>query len=167
MRQTLIIFTLLGAWLLGGCSNYQLGDRVEMPFKSVYVAPIINRSFAPQAEVILANQVIEDLNRSGQVKTGDKYSDVSLKIILIDYQRGVTATRPQDTQVARAYNLTLTAQVTLINNKTGEVYIERREISTSQQAFTEGGFIQSEYQAMPVLTRKLAQEITEQVLGAW
>ncbi len=166
MRLLLILPVLLGL-LLSGCANYQLGDSVEMPFKSVYVKPVVNHSFAPQAEVILANQVIEDLNRSGQVKTAEKGADATLSIVLSDYQRGVTATRPQDTQQARAFSLTLTATITLTNNKTGEVYIKQHELTASQDAFTDGGFIQSEYQAMPILTRKLAQMISSQILGAW
>ncbi|MBK1858794.1 LPS assembly lipoprotein LptE [Cerasicoccus arenae] len=167
MRLILLFPALMGLLLAAGCANYQMGDHVEVPFKTVYVKPVINRSFAPQAEVILANQLIEDLNRSGQVKTADPGADVTLNIVLSDYQRGVSATRPQDTQQARAFTLTLTATVTLINNKTGEVYIEQRNITAQQQAFTEGGFIQSEYQAMPILTRKLAEMISSQVLGAW
>lgn len=167
MRLLFILPAVLGLFLAAGCANYQLGDRVEMPFDTVYVPPVVNHSFAPQAEVVLANQVIEDLNRSGQVKTSEKGADATLSIVLSDYQRGVTATRPQDTQQARAFSLTLTATITLKNNKTGEVYIEQRELTASQQAFTDGGFIQSEYQAMPVLTRKLAEMITQQVLGAW
>jgi len=167
MRQFVLISTLLSLWLGAGCASYQLGDRVDMPFDTVYVKPIINRSFAPQAEVVLADQIIEDLNRSGQVKTAGVDADATLEVVLIDYQRGVTATREADTQEARAFALTLTAKMTLTNNKTGEVYIAQRDIITSQQAFTEGGFIQSEYQAMPVLTRKMAKEITGQVLGAW
>ncbi|MGE9296831.1 MAG: LptE family protein [Puniceicoccales bacterium] len=167
MRSLLSLTALLGLWLCAGCANYQLGDRVDMPFQTVYVKPVVNRSFAPQAEVLLANQIIEDLNRSGQVKTADADADTTLSIVLLDYERGVTATRATDTQVARAFALTLTARITLKNNRTGEVYLEQREITASQQAFTEGGFIQSEYQAMPILTRKLAKEITDQVLGAW
>lgn len=166
MRPPALLFALTCA-CLAGCANYQLGDRVEQPYDTVYVKPVVNRSFAPQADALLAAQVIEDLNRSGQVKTGDSDADVTLEIYLVDYQRGVTATRPQDTQAARAFSLTLVASITLTNNRTGEVYIKEREMSASQQAFTEGGFIQSEYQAMPVLTRKLAEDIASQVLGAW
>jgi len=162
-----ILFAPMLLLLGAGCANYQLGSRVDMPFETVYVKPIINRSFAPQAEVILADQIIEDLNRSGQVSTADAGADTTLEVVLLDYDRGVTATRSTDTQVARAFALTLTARMTLTNNKTGEVYIEQRDVIASQQAFTEGGFIQSEYQAMPVLTRKMAKAITDQVLGAW
>jgi len=167
MRPHFILSALACLLLLAGCANYQLGNKVELPFQTVYVKPVINHSFAPQAEVILANQLIEDLNRSGRVKTADAGADATLDIVLTDYDRGVTATRPQDTQQARAFSLTLIATVTLTNNRTGEVYIEKRELSASQQAFTDGGFIQSEYQAMPILTRKLAEMISDQVLGAW
>lgn len=167
MRPHLLLSALACLLWLSGCANYQLGDRVDLPFQTVYVEPVVNHSFAPQAEVILAKQVIEDLNRGGQVKTADAKADATLSIVLSDYQRGVTATRPQDTQQARAFSLTLTASITLTNNRTGEVYLEQREITASQQAFTDGGFIQSEYQAMPVLTRQLAEKISNQVLSAW
>lgn len=166
MRLLLLIPALLGLFLTG-CSHYQLGDDVAVPFQRVYVPPVVNHSFAPQAEVLLADQLIEDLNRSGQVKTGEAGADAILEIILIDYDRGVTATSARDTQSARAFSLTLTAQVTLKNTKTGEIYIDKRAITATQQAFTEGGFIQSEYQAMPALTRTLAEMIANQVLGAW
>ncbi|WP_309398211.1 LPS assembly lipoprotein LptE [Cerasicoccus maritimus] len=167
MRLLALVPALLCLWLAAGCANYQLGDNVELPFKTVYVEPIVNKSFAPQAEVTLANQLIADLNKSGQVKIADKGADTTLKVVLIDYQKGVAATQANDTQVARAFTLMLTAQVTLTNNKTGEVYIQKRELMATQQAFTNGGFIQSEYQAMPVLTRSLAEKIANQVLGAW
>ncbi|WP_309382737.1 LptE family protein [Cerasicoccus frondis] len=167
MRLLSLFPVLLCIWLVSGCANYQLGDKVEVPFKTVYVPPIINRSFAPQAEVTLASQVIEDLNQSGQVKVAEGGADAKLSIILSNYEKGVSATQSTDTQAARAFTLILTATITLTDNRTGEVYIDQRNITATQQAFTNGGFIQSEYQAMPVLTRSLAEKISNQVLGAW
>lgn len=167
MRFLFLVPALLCLWLAPGCANYQLGDKAAVPFKTVYVKPIINRSFAPQAEVTLASQIITDLNQSGRVKTAEPGADATLEVILVDYQKAVSATEARDTQAARGFSLYLTAWVTLKNNKTGEVYLENFPVTAEQQAFTSGGFIQSEYQAMPVLTRQLAENISNQVLGAW
>ena len=41
-----------------GCSNYRLaGTAVNLPFSSVYVSPVRNVSYAPQAAPLLTNAI--------------------------------------------------------------------------------------------------------------
>ncbi|MGE9294119.1 MAG: LPS assembly lipoprotein LptE [Puniceicoccales bacterium] len=154
--------------LLGACSHYQLGPPGELPFRTLYVAPAINRTYAPQPGALLTDQTISDLQGHSNVKiVQSEQADATLGISIVEYERSVGATQSQDTGLAQSYILTMVCLVTLTDNRTGEVLMETRRVTASQQAYVQGGFQIAEYQAMPVLTREMARKISNVVVSVW
>ena len=50
----MVVFPTLGSILLlilSGCSSYQMGIPDKLPFATIYVEPVENQTFAPQADV--------------------------------------------------------------------------------------------------------------------
>lgn len=155
------------ALVLSGCHHYQLGMPNKLPFKTVYVAPVKNSSFAPQAQAVLAQQVVDALMREG-VKVTDAHSaDVTLSIELVEYTRTASATQPEDTLLAQSFAAETKANATLIDNRSGQVYFADRLHASSQQVFVDEGFQSSEYQAMPVILRRLAVNIVSTIVSTW
>lgn len=153
--------------LLGGCSSYQLGEGAKLPFNSVYVAPVINRSLAPQAQALLTEQTMMRLIESGRVKVEGKGAQAQLTITLTDFRRTLAISQSSDTQLARAFNVELVAQITLTDSRSGVIYIDKQELRAHQQVFGNSSEAQAERNAMPELTAKLALAIADAVEGVW
>ena len=44
------VLALFTSAFISGCNSYQLGNPAELPFESIYIKPVSNDSFAPQAQ---------------------------------------------------------------------------------------------------------------------
>lgn len=165
--------------LLSGCKSYQLGSPAELTFQSIYVKPVQNDSYVPQAQALLSSQIREALIRDGRLRLvlSEETADAVLLVTLTDYTRQTATRDRQDTTVGVDFDLTLTAEVALFDQVNGEFLFEGRQLSERSNAFVdnpyrgaavrEQGFLQAEYQAMPRLTRDLAKKIADEVLSPW
>jgi hypothetical protein len=163
-----------------GCNSYQLGNPVELPFKSIYIKPVTNDSFAPQAQALLSTQIRDAFIRDGRTKlvTSRDAADAVLIVNLTEYNRYAAARQSFDTTLASSFLLTLAAEVSLFNQNKGSYYFQKRMIQKSSSAYVEDpyattaasqtqDFLQSEYQAMPRLTEDIAHRIADEVLNPW
>ncbi len=172
--------TLLTASGLSGCKSYQLGNPAELPFKSIYIKPVTNDSFAPQAQALLSAQIREVFIRDGrtQLVTSEEAADAVLLVNLTKYDRRAAAFQANDTETASDFNLTLMTEVSLFNQNKGDYLFQKRLIQETSNAYVSNpyndlarpntqDFLQSEYQALPRLTRDLARKIADEVLSPW
>ncbi len=151
-----------------GCSNYRLaGTPIDLPFKSVYVQPVKNYSYAPQASNLLTNAVSDAISQTPQLKVANKSdADAVLVVEIIDYRKRSYATRRDDTALAAAFKIYATAKCTL--SMGGKIIFKDRSVSTSVIVHpVNNDFINSEYQDMPVLMRDLGVKIKDSVIGIW
>ena len=168
------------AAFFSGCNSYQFGNPAELAFESIYVQPVTNDSFAPQAQAILSTQIRDAFIRDGRTKlvTSREAADAVLIVNLTEYNRRAAARQSVDTTVAASFSLLLAVEVSLFNQNKGEYYFQERTIQKSAIAYAEDpyanpgasqtqDFLQSEYQAMPRLTRDLASRIADEVLNPW
>ena len=74
---------------MAGCQSYQLGDPAQLDFKSIYIKPVTNDSFAPQVQALLSSQIRELFIRDSrtQMVNDHKEADVILFVNLISYNR--------------------------------------------------------------------------------
>lgn len=123
---------------------------------------------APQVQALLTQQIIAQLQEQQAIKISSSPSaDATLEVVVFDYERSVAATQSSDTYLGQSFNLTLEASVSLRNNRDGTDYFKERNVSATQQAFVTGGFLPSEYEAMPPLTEKLALKIVNMTTSVW
>ncbi|MDQ8193131.1 LPS assembly lipoprotein LptE [Coraliomargarita sp. SDUM461004] len=181
LRATLLVtFTVLATAFTSACKSYQLGNPTELPFKTIYIKPVSNDSFAPQAQALLSTQIRSTFIRDGrtQLVTSAETADAVLLVNLTEYQRAAAATRSDDTATAADFDLTLSAEVSLFNQNKGDYFFQERIIEETSHAYVSNpyqsatspetqDFLQSEYQAMSLLTRDLARKITDEVLSPW
>lgn len=176
-------FALLAAFalsFLAACQSYQLGHPAELPFETLFIQPVKNDSFAPQAQALLSAQVREAVIRDGRVRlvaNPDK-ADAVLLMTLSDYTRRAGARRQDDTELAQNFDLTLRLQLDLYDQREEAYLFEGRQLEAQSIGYlnnpynTAGspdtqGLIQSEFNAMPRLTRELARKAADELLSVW
>jgi len=180
LRTTTLVMLTFTVAFISGCNSYQLGNPVELPFKSIYIKPVTNDSFAPQAQALISSQIRDVFIHDGRTKlvTSSEAADAVLIVNLTEYRRRAAARRSVDTTVAASFSLVLTAEVSLFNQNKGDYYFQERIVQKSSSAYLNApydttattqsqDFLQSEYQAMPRLTRDLARRIADEVLHPW
>lgn len=173
----LAMFTLA---FISGCKSYQFGNPARLPFKSIYIKPVANDSFAPQAQALLSTQIRDTFIRDGRTKLviSRKAADAVLIVNMTEYNRRAAARQSVDTAVAASFSLVLAVEVSLFDQKKGEYYFQERIIQESSSAYVDDpyadpgaiqtqDFLQTEYQAMPSITRDLARRIADEVLYPW
>ena len=76
---------------LAGCSHYQLGTGGALAFRTLYVAPIENKTLLPQAHALVSTVLREELLRDGRVTLVNvpEQADATLSLVLSDYHRDV------------------------------------------------------------------------------
>ncbi len=154
---------------LAGCAHYQLGTSARPGFTTLYVAPVDSRVLLPQARAIVATAVREALLRDGRVTltASPESAEATLRITLAGYDRTVMASNSADTGLAREFALSLRASCTLTDNRTGRPLFSGREITATRNAYVDSGQLQVEYQALPLLAEKLADQVAHSVLDVW
>ena len=156
----------------GACTHYQPAGSTALPFKTLYIEPVKNRAYVPQAQVLLTDNIIKAFLRDGSVRiVAREQADATLSVTITDYQRGLSATQQNDTARARSFNINLQTTIKLVDNRTGKVYLKDRSLSADEKTFSrdqEGNTLpQAEYQTIPLLTRELARTIRNTVLNQW
>ena len=177
MIAVLALFTLA---FISGCNSYQLGNPAELPFESIYIKPVSNDSFAPQAQALLSTQIRDAFIRDGRTKlvNSREVADAVLLINLTEYNRYAAARQSEDTTAAASFSLVLAAEVSLFDQNKGDYYFMNRIINESSSAYVGNpyatttvtqtqDFLQMEYQAMPRLTHDLSRRIADEVLSTW
>ena len=163
---------------LASCSNYRLaGTPVELPFKSVYVAPAKNASYAPQASAPLTNAIIRAINQVPGLRTASEGdAQAILETRIVEYERIPVASSSSDTALAASYNMRVCAECTL-KRSNGDVIFKNRKVRAETLVYTSSftdstaaprnDLIGNEYQNMPVLMMELGGKIKDAVIGIW
>ncbi len=167
---------LLPILLFTGCSHYQLGTTGQLPFTRLYIAPVENTAALPQATALFSTQLRDTFLRDSRVTlvNSPEEADATLTVALAQLTRGVATARPDDTGLARKFELTIHSICTLRDNRTQTALFEKRPVSAMRQLFTtptpyvsESNQLQAEYNLMPELAKSLADRIAHTVLDTW
>lgn len=152
-----------------GCAHYQLGTGGRPKFSTIFVAPITSEALLPQWRTVVNTQLREAFIRDGRVALTDtaETADAVLQVHLTAYDRTPIVGRPQDTAIARRFDLRLRAQATLTDRRTGRDYFSRRPLLAERGAFADGGLVQAEYQTLPLLAASLAEHALHAALDTW
>ncbi len=177
LRPVLLLAAIL---CLSGCARYQLGSPVDLPFKTVYLRPASDSSYAPQAQALLSSALRQTFIRDGRVTVLANAADADavLEIDIDTYERRAGARQTDDTTLATDFDLIMGAVVDLYDNNAGRSLISDREVRARTTAFVRNPYAapgalqtsaynQSEFEAMPRLARDLARRIADEVLSPW
>ncbi len=182
-RWNVRVVTLLAllALFVSGCAHYKLGTGGELAFSRLYVAPVENEAVVPQAVALVTREIRRAFLTDGRVQlaASPDDADATLHVNLVNYGRTMTTARPEDTGLARKFDLTLEADLIVRDTRDGSPIVDTRRLSVTRQAFTDGdGFVvngqrspggqnPAEYQTLPLLAQQLAERVTQAVLDTW
>lgn len=159
------------ALVVSGCGSYRLaGTPQPLPFSTIYVKPVINRSYAPQATQTLSAQVANMLAQSPNLRVVyQSDAEATLEVEITDYKHWLKATRADDTALGLSYEVILTCRCSLLDNKTGKFIFQGKPVVYRDVVYLggTGDLIGPEYQNMPILARGMARRIADEVLGIW
>ncbi|AWT60645.1 MAG: hypothetical protein DF168_01862 [Candidatus Moanabacter tarae] len=164
-----VCFPILSVFFfLTGCSRYHLGNPNELPFQSLYIKQVENRSLLPQINVLLAQNLVDAFLRDGSVLiTSEDKSDALLAVTIEEANRRRFATQSNDTLRGRSFALVLRATATLTDTRNGLTFFDAREFTVSEIIFTDEGLQPAEYQAISTLARDLARKIKDSIVSPW
>ncbi|MBP7142381.1 MAG: hypothetical protein KBA71_10770 [Opitutaceae bacterium] len=167
---------LVAAGFLAGCGHYVLGTGGTTAFKRIYIEPVANHSSLPQSVAVISTELRDAFVRDGRltVVNSPEEAEVILSMALGKYGREVATVLPNDTGLARKFNLNLSASITLSTPGSDKVYFKDRPLQATRQLFTDnpqtGHFdnqLRAEYQAVPLLAQSLSAAAVSAVLDAW
>ena len=147
---------------------YELGDPARLPFASIYIEPPLNTSSAPQAAALLGTALSREHDRSGRVAIAtEQAADAVMRVTITRIQREPTVSRTEDTGLARRWRVTLEAEATLTDRRTGQPYFTARRVSAFDETYADSGLVTAEYQNMPLLATRLAEAIAYEITSVW
>lgn len=151
---------------LAGCAAYQLGRPEPTLPASVHLAPVINRSEAPQVRALLTDALRETFLRAGgwHLQTAEN-ARVHIQVTLLNFERDFAATSSRDTGRAVSFENRLVAEVTAVDAGTGEPLMEPIRVQAEGMALADPSLVDSESQALPALAGQLAQRIQDRLAG--
>ena len=152
--------------LFSGCAHYQMGAANNPPFSTIYVAPAKTSAIIPQAQTVLTEQVRTALAQAGFKLASEDYADVLLNLTLSDTAIQPAATASNDSGLGASYDVQLLVTYSL-ERQGGKALFSNRTASARQTVFAADGFSQAKTQAVPVITRRLATKIADDVASTW
>jgi hypothetical protein len=154
---------------LVSCASYRLGTGTEPAFSTLHVAVAQSDLLVPQAQALVTTQVREAFLRDGRLRLVNSplEADATLTLTIEEYHRAVAVVRPDDTGLARRFEITLGARAELRDNRTLKMIFAGRRLVARRGIFADGGQIQAEYQNLPLLAEKLGDEAVRAVLDTW
>ncbi len=166
LRLRLAAFGALAALAVSGC-NYAFGPGGEPPFSSITVEPVKNETFAPQMQAEIHRQLADSLMQEKALHVVPSGGQGRLSVSLVEYRREISAVNPKDTVQASTYRLSLTAKITLVDARNGKVLMKDRVVRAWLSAYADDGFLRTESQTLPLVSRELAKQIKDAVTGVW
>ena len=166
-RSIIISALFVGGFFLFGCAHYQAGDGSTVPFSSIQINPVDNQSLAPQINEVLNHDLRQAFVRSGKVSVENLDAESQLSVTITNFGRETVATNSQDTGLARKYTLSLVASCDLTSANVEAPYFLERRVSASIDVFLNSGQTRAETHGIPLLSKKLAEAITNEVLQVW
>ncbi len=160
------VATLLAAGLCG-CASYTWKSAVPEEYRTVAVPVFENRTNAAELGPITTQQLRRELQREGTFKlrrTGD--AAIELQGSIVNVQRGaLTYDRSLGTR-ANAYRYVVTAEVSIIDKKTGKVLVDNRKYTAETSFLTQNDLLTGQRNAAMRIGQDLGRQVVDDLV-AW
>lgn len=153
----------LAAGLLAGCAGYQLGGGpAGGPPPALRLEPVVNRAFLPGAAQAVAEAVSEALLSAGTAL--DDGAPASLALTVVEFRRETATLDANDSGRASGVRVFLAVEATYRDGATTR--FANRRFVRSELALT-ADLHRAEAQTLPILARRLAQDVRDACLAAF
>jgi hypothetical protein len=166
--NTLALLPVLAA--LCGCAGYRVGpsNAQEAGARSIQITPFLNHTLEAGMADELTSSLRKSIQRDGTYRLATRGdADLVVTGVINTYQRRELSLSRNDARTVQDYQVLLTAHVTATEAGTGRVLLDR-PVSAGALLRVGDDFVSSERQAMPMLARDLARQITSLLAdGDW
>ena len=161
------VVVLCAMCMFPGCMHYTKGTGTKLPFKKIYVAPVKNDAYAPQAQALLTKKIRTKLaNYPGIELTSAPTDGAVLDIKIVSFSEPTDTTGDFDTFREDSVVMSMTVKVSL-TNLDGDKIFENAEFSENAEEYIASSNINVRYQMMPNLLEKLATKICDAISTVW
>ena len=160
-----LIFAL--ALTFAGCAHYHFGTGNKPAYHTIYFAPVVNRSFAPQIHTYISVALFRAFAQGGGMAVAGQNdgAEVVLHVTINDFKKMIGATQTSDTGEARSLVMILKATATLADPEGKQIYTGDFEVR--QEYYADSGMVRAETEALPQLADMLGQKIYRAVVSKW
>ena len=167
MKILLRNLLLMAALLCAGCMHYSAGTGGNLAFNRIFVPPVRNNSFAPQAQAVLTQYVRNHLSQYPGLCLSDSGDSAAvLDITITDFYRSLATTKESDSVRAKSFDVVMVVSCTLTNSD-GHVLLKDHRVSSTVECYAVDDYQEAQYQIMPQLAEKLSRKICETVCNVW
>ena len=151
----------------GGCASYTWTSSVPEEYRTIAVPTFENRSNDAELGPITTQYTRRELQREGTFKlkrTGD--AAVELQGAIVSARRGaLTFDRTLGTR-ASSYRYTVTAEISVIDKKTGKVLVDNRKYMAETSFLTQNDLLTGQRNSAARIGQDIARQIVDD-LTAW
>lgn len=166
-RRLFCLLCLSAGTLIFPACTYSLGAHGKLPFSTISVALIKNKTELAQTQATLATDISDALNAEPGLKTVVRGGNARLEVVVEDVSRTVSLTHSRDTGVASTQTLRVKFSCSLQDSRTGKYYFRNRVVNISAETYMGGQTGLLETQAFPQISRDAARKIRDLVVGVW
>jgi lipopolysaccharide assembly LptE-like protein len=161
---------LVALLMFGGCAGYHLGPIAPSfmkGVKTVAVPTFKNETLEPRIEVLVADDVIKQLQQDGtfQVASSDK-ADAILQGTIRRINRRTSRSLRGNVLATREFTLTVLITYTLTRRSTKEL-LDERQVQGTTSFFVSEDVQQNERQALTLAFQDAAQRLVSGITEGW
>lgn len=154
--------------LFTGCAGYHLGPAGKLDYQSVAVPMFRNKTLQPQLEAQVTNAIIKRIQSDGQLRVNSRAdAEVLVTGDIIRYHRTPLRFQRDDATVPREYRVTITAQIEVRDQRTGQVIVKSMEVEGRADTFIGTDLQSADYQALPLVADDLARRVVSLLVDKW
>jgi len=162
------LFCSVAALLLNGCLGYQLGGTAPAGIKSVYLAPVINKTLEPAIETEVNKALRQRIQFDGRLRLENAgNADAVMEVVLTDYDIHAISYDKDKSSRAREYRLKITADAVLKKSGTGEVISRIHDVYGEGTFSLTSGLTNAKRNVLPAAVSDLARFLLDGLLESW
>lgn len=154
------------AVLLSGCAGYRWTSDVPQALRTVSVPVFENKTYHAELGPITTQFILREFQREGTFairRTGDAALEVQGQIV--STERKMAGVNRNYGSRANEYRYTVTAEVTLINKKTGKILFSNRRYEAETTFLTYDDLLTAQRNTSSRLAHEFARQIVDDVLA--
>lgn len=157
-------YLVIAAAFLAGCAGYQRGSTVPEAMRTIHIPAFENNTVYPMVGAVAAQQLLDALIEDGTFRP-TTYEEARLHTQLVLDGVNTDAVRYDRNHaiLPEEFLVTLAVQLFVFDSVTGETLINGKRISAMESVLTRGDFQTGMMDSFPRISRRLAQNILEEL----